>query len=62
MSETMKPSYDHELFECPFCDGKDLEPGVKRKLGRDICQEITCENCGKDFEAIYVFSHFNPAE
>lgn len=63
MSETMKPRDRHEPFQCPFCSGEDLRTGLKIKRGyREIHEEIRCENCGKDFDAIYVFSHFNPAE
>lgn len=60
MSEEMKPRREHEVTQCPLCGGEDLQRGWTANIGRQVHQQIKCENCGKYFVGVFVFANFAP--
>lgn len=38
--------------ECPYCSGHDLEWGHVEQYDESQVRDVSCENCGKDFQQV----------
>ncbi len=38
---------------CPYCGSNDIEAGVREYAGKYMYQEITCNACGKFWDATF---------
>lgn len=60
--DTLRPMYEHQSHECPYCGGEDLRRGLISQIQKQIAQHVRCENCGKDVGAVFVFAYFAEME
>lgn len=42
-----------ELGKCPYCKSEDLEYGDGEVQDCTYAYDVTCNECGKDFEEVY---------